>query len=415
MVNKNLLDLLKKFQVDRDFSTEIREGYRNPLEENITSYLTEKPNYRYGGSLAKGTANTNSCDIDLLCYMDSDSLYSVHEVYEEIANSLESNNFIIEKKNSAICVYGKNGESKWDTTVDVVPGKYTSDDSNKDVFLWCNKDQKRLKSNPEIQINKVKNCDYKDLIRLIKLYRTFKGFKFKSFYLEIFIIDHLANSLSKEKSLYENLVTFTEHADEIGKVKLVDPANSANDISSIHSPSEFQTIRNNLNELHEALLTNDSTTILNCLQNKPYSIDAGYLSDCKSHSPLLQIKQNNSLLLSPISLAGHYLTSNSWVSFNSDSILSPSLDLRFTIEVPLSLSPNEISLIVSNGGYDATLLHNCPRGSAEPTNTFTTKYNLIVKSRNEQTMYIGNHIVQAMVTTKHGLTLFSNPLIVKVR
>lgn len=98
MVNKNLLDLLKKFQVDRDFSTEIREGYRNPLEENITSYLTEKPNYRYGGSLAKGTANTNSCDIDLLCYMDSDSLYSVHEVYEEIANSLESNNFIIEKK-----------------------------------------------------------------------------------------------------------------------------------------------------------------------------------------------------------------------------------------------------------------------------------------------------------------------------
>lgn len=30
-------------------------------------------------------------------------------------------------------------------------------------------------------------------------------------------------------------------------------------------------------------------------------------------------------------------------------------------------------------------------------------------------MYIGNHTVQAMVTTKHGLTLFSNPLIVKVR
>lgn len=413
MVNESLLDLLKKYQVDRDFSIEIREGYRNPLEDNINSYLNEKPNYRYGGSLAKGTANTNSCDIDLLCYMDSDSSYSVKEVYEEIAKSLENNDFIIEKKNSAICVLGKRGEQEWDTTVDVVPGKYTSDDSNKDVFLWCNRDQKRLKSNPEIQIGKVKNCDYKDLIRLVKLYRTFKGFKFKSFYLEIFIIDYLASNLNKEKTLYENLVTFTEHANEIGKVKLLDPANSANDISDIHSPSEFQTIRDNLNLLHEALLTNDSDTILNCLQNKPYEIDAGYLTDCKKHSPLLNLKTEGPL--SSVAIRGQYLADNVWVDFNSNSTLKTGLNLRFIVKVPLSLSPKEISLIVSNGGYDSTILHNCPRGSAEQTDSYTKDYGFITRYRKEYTSYIGNHVVQARVTTRNNLVLFSTPLIVKVR
>lgn len=413
MVNQSLLDLLKKYQVDRDFSAEIREGYRNPLEDNISSYLKERPNYRYGGSLAKGTANTNSCDIDLLCYMDSNSHYSVKDLYEEIAKSLESKKFIIEKKNSAICVSGKYGDQEWGTTVDVVPGKYTHDDSNKDVFLWCNRDQKRLKSNPEIQIGKVKNSNYKDLVRLIKLYRTFKGFKFKSFYLEIFIIDYLANSLSKEKTLYENLVTFTEHANEIGKIKLLDPANSANDISDIHSPNEFKIIRDNLNLLHEALLTNDPDTILNCLQNKQYDIDGGYLSNCKSHSSLLNLKAKESFFT--IAIRGQYLADKVWIDFNSSSILKPGLKLKFTIKVPLGLSPKDISLIISNGGYDSTILHKCPRGAAEPTFFYVKDYNFVTRYRKEYTSYIGNHVVQAIVTTRNNLVLFSAPFIVKVR
>ena len=415
MVNDSLLKLLKEYQVDRDFSNEIRNGYRNPLEDNINSYLEEKPNYRYGGSLAKNTANTNSCDIDLLCYMSSDSIYSVEEVYNEIAKSLEINKFIIEKKNSAICVFGKKGESDWNTTVDIVPGKYTSNESNKDVFLWCNRDNKKLKSNPEIQIEKVKSCDYKDLIRLIKLYRTFKGFKFKSFYLEIYIIDYLAKSLSKENSLYENLVTFTEHSAEIGNVKLLDPANSANDISNIHSATEFQIIRDNLNELHDALLTNDPNTIVNCLKNKPYDIDDGYLTDCKSHSPLLQIKAPNSTFACPIVLKGEYLANNNWLSINSNTILKQGLDLQFTIKAPISLSPKDIQLIVSNGGYEATILHGCPRGSAEPTNSCKNIQNFRIGLRKEQTSFIGNHVVQAMVTTQKNLKLFSPPLIIKIR
>ena len=90
-VNDELLKLLDVYKVDRDFTNEIREGYRNPLEDVLNSNYDLKPNYRYGGSLAKGTANTNSCDIDLLCYFDSNYNKSLENIYDETQKTLSSN------------------------------------------------------------------------------------------------------------------------------------------------------------------------------------------------------------------------------------------------------------------------------------------------------------------------------------
>ena len=47
-VNDELLKLLDVYKVDRDFTNEIREGYRNPLEDVLNSNYDLKPNYRYG-------------------------------------------------------------------------------------------------------------------------------------------------------------------------------------------------------------------------------------------------------------------------------------------------------------------------------------------------------------------------------
>ena len=139
MVVNSLNELLSKYRVDRDFSKEIKEGYRNPLEQDLNKYFNDNPNYRYGGSLAKMTANSNSCDIDLLCYFDNDNNDSVETIYNNTLNALIHSSYLVEPKNSAICVKGKIGEDAWDTTVDVVPGKYTSNDDNNDVYLWCRK------------------------------------------------------------------------------------------------------------------------------------------------------------------------------------------------------------------------------------------------------------------------------------
>lgn len=415
MVLDCLNNLLVEYRVDRDFSLEIKTGYRSPLENVLNNYYDEKPNYRYGGSLAKTTANSNSCDIDLLCYFDSENTDSLELIYNKTIEALRSASYLFEAKNSAICVYGKIGEPKWDTTVDVVPGKYTSNEDNKDVYLWCNRDKCRLKSNPELQINKVKKSNSKELIRLIKLYREFNNFKFKSFYLEIFAIDVVEPEFVAGDNIYDKLVKFCSHYNEIGKTKIYDPANSANDINKIHNEYEFSLIRDYIEKLYRVLLTNDEQTIKNCILNKPYDIENGFLNNAKAH---FEIKGGltNSLIscCSVININGFYKFNESWQRFDSSTILRKNYNLKFEINIAPNFQNGAIvKLIVSNSGYEA-LKNNCLRGKAEPTE-IAYRANNKYYYREETTSYYGNHCVQAFVKLLNGKTYYSDILIVKVR
>lgn len=415
MVLDCLNNLLVEYRVDRDFSLEIKTGYRSPLEKDLNNYYDEKPNYKYGGSLAKTTANSNSCDIDLLCYFDSENTDSLELIYNKTIEALRSASYLFKTKNSAICVYGKIGEQKWNTTVDVVPGKYTSNEDNKDVYLWCNRDKCRLKSNPELQINKVKKSNSKEIIRLIKLYREFNNFKFKSFYLEIFAIDVVEPEFVAGDNIYDKLVKFCSHYNEIGKTKIYDPANSANDINKIHDEYEFSLIRNYIEKLYRALLTNDEETIKNCILNKPYDIEKGFLNNAKSH---FEFKGGLTYPLVPyfnvININGFYRFNDSWQRFDSSTILRKSYNLKFEINVaPNFQNGAVVKLIVSNSGYEA-LKNNCLRGKAEPTE-IAYRANNKYYYRDETTSYYGNHCVQAFVKLSNGKTYYSDILVVKVR
>ena len=411
MINEALQKLLDDYHVDRDFAKEVREGYRHPLEDSINNHFNIKPHYRYGGSLAKGTANINSCDIDLLCYFDSDCNMSVENIYDAIANCLAEEHYIFEQKNSALCVIGKIGESKWDTTVDIVPGKYTSNEDNKDVFLWCNKDKKRLKSNPDIQINKVKSSNYKKLIRILKLFLTNHNVKFKSFYLEIFIIDYISKFFEDGFTLYDELISFCEHYNDIGNVKLFDPANSANNISNIHSDYEFGNIRSKIMEFYNVLSTNDESTIVNCILNKPYDIDCAYLRNAKRHSFDLL---NNTYQSDFLTIIGKYRIGEYWAAFNSSDILSKETEVKFEINIPQSLSVKDVKLVVTNSGYDAEVRHDCPRGNPEST-VREQSAGFCKFVRFESTSFYGNHFVHALITTTRNKMYYSKILTVKVR
>lgn len=415
MVVDSLNKLLSDYKVNRDFSKEIREGYRNHLEKDINLYFDKSPNYRYGGSLAKMTANSNSCDIDLLCYFDNDNKDNLETIYNKILKSLINASYLVEPKNSAICVMGKKGEDKWGITVDIVPGKYTSNNENMDVYLWCRRDKCKLKSNPELQIDKVLKSDCKDVIRLLKLYRSFNNFKFKSFYLEIFAIDIVQKEFHDSDNVYDKLVKFCSHYDEIGKVKIYDPANFANDINTIHTDYEFGIIRDKIEKLYKALLTNDEETILNCLKNKTYDIECGYINNAKSH---FKHKGGLSKALIPlfnvVTITGFYKIDNLWNRFDSNTILNKKSSLRFEITVSPSLQKDSIvKLIVSNGGYEA-FKHGCLRGNLEETK-INYRANIQYFYRDEITSYYGNHCVQAYVKTSSGKIYYSDVLIVRVR
>ena len=413
MVVEKLKELLDNYSVKRDFTTDLREEYRKPLESDLNSIYEVKPNYRYGGSLAKGTANNNSSDMDLLCYFDDDYQFGLKAIYDKTYNALIKNGYICQTKNSAIYVTGKIGNPQWEITIDVVPGKYTSNDANKDVYLWCNKDNSRLKSNPEKQIDKVKLSKSKDVIRLIKLYREFNNFSFKSFFLEIFAIDIVELEYEDNDSIYDKLVKFCSHYDDIGKKKIYDPANSNNDIMTIHNEYEFDYIRKMIKRLYDALLTNDSDTIINCIKGYSYNIEEGYDRNAYEHAPDINRKKNDLMLRLPISLKGYYKKDNYLYDFTSSSTLHKNMNLKFEIQVPLSIPVSSVCLIVSNSGYEA--LHaDCLRGNKEETKREKRSY-YDVYVREESTSYIGNHCVQAIVTSTRGTSYYSDILRVKVR
>lgn len=411
-------DLLSKYRVNRDFQSEIRKDYRNEIENTLSTAFDHgtKIYFRYGGSLAKGTANTNSCDIDLLCYIDSDSCLTLKQVYESAQKALQENGYLIEPKNSAIKVFGKLGDNKWDITVDVVPGKYTRNEKSGDVNLWCKKDNKSLKTNPEIQINKVKKSESKDVIRTIKLYRDFNNFRFKSFFLEIFTIDIVEPDFKEGDSLIDKLIKFCDHFEDIGNKKVQDPANSNNDIMSIHDEWEYSSVRSQIKKLRDALLTDDETVMENCILNEPYDENESYIKNAENHSTLIKLGQNPIVPFFNFTIQGYYSSDD---SYNNSTIeyteLSKNLNLKFVAFVPDSISIKSVRWIICNAGYEAKKAGSLRGDKLEKSNDNLPSHPGRKYIKYEQTLYHGNHFAQAVLETTTGKLYYSNIIVVKIR
>jgi len=398
----SLEELLSKYNIDPEFQKSIGVSYRSPLEDFIANVFGEKPHIRYGGSVAKYTANSNSSDIDLLCYFRSSYPLSVENIFNKMLLELKRHNYICEQKNSAISVKGKYGEDIWDVEIDIVPGKYIDNDE-KDVNIWQSRTGNRIKTNPAKQIEIVKKSSMKSVIRLIKLYKTAKGFKFKSFFLEMFCVQIIEPLIREEATLLDKLIAFCSHFNDIGVKKVIDPANTNNDLMSIYSKQDFNQIQQSIKELYEILLTNNERAIIDKIEKNAYCNTSDiYKRDAKSHSP----KLNCDVLIAPIQLTCYYNDSNGR-QINSGDILCKDRSLYFKAmlyEVSQNISVN---LIVSNAGYEA---RNCKRGDLYEMKKINNYYYY----RYETTKYNGDHFVQAIVTI-NGKLYYSQVFVVRIR
>ena len=416
LTDKLFKDILSEYQVDSKLWDYFGNTLREPIERAINSYFSKKPHYQYGGSLAKGTANSNSCDVDLLVYFDDDFSMSVAEIYEGVASALYEAGYLFNKKNSAINVFG-NGYEVWDdVSVDVVPGKYSSGGDDKDVCLHCNKDGSRLKSNPEKQIDKVKQSNVKQVIRLIKLLRQTHGFAFKSFFLELFAIDVVGANIKEGASLVEKVIQFAKQFDEIGVTKVYDPANpNGNNIMGIHNEYEFQIIRSYIKTLYEVLLTDNDELVKYYLTDEKSNddieqlIESSYEKSAKSHSPSLKLSVGY-FGMPTLSLSCHIKGTGK--TLLSGETIGKETYLRFEINKSSFYSGYDFKFIVSNAGFEARIA-NQPRGKAEEPDKELSNGNKYVKE--EHTLYNGNHYVQVIATHPNKDNLYSIPFLVKVR
>lgn len=181
----------------------------NRLCDRLESYLEEHPDFELrrmllSGSLAKGTALKSISDIDVACYVSSDSApQSVGDLIEWLAKRLENAfpNFKpeqIERKTYSVAVHFISSGNE----VDIVPILYTGDPQWRGNLISQDTGEPLMTSVPmHLEfIRKRKNAapqHFTQMVRLIKFWaglrkREDSSFRFKSFMIEL-ILAHLAD------------------------------------------------------------------------------------------------------------------------------------------------------------------------------------------------------------------------------
>ena len=210
-------------------------GRTDEVQQILRQGLTgHGPAFNKAGSFAKQTMIKDAYDVDLTVYFArgtgfADTLEGIYEGVEEILQE----DYITERNRSSIkLLVPGNGSGDNYTNIDVVPGRFVGGD-NGDVFLHQTEgDKERLQTNLEKHVSTILKCGVRPAIRLMKVWRERRGLDFKTFVLELLVVDILAG-LKAEPLDVQLLAVFNEFAHRIDTLTVVDPANSNNDLSEI--------------------------------------------------------------------------------------------------------------------------------------------------------------------------------------
>lgn len=205
---------------------------RKDVQKCLETYFSNStPAIRWAGSMAKGTMIRESYDGDVTCYFPHDEEEAgktLEEIYRNAKAAL-ADAYQVEEKASALRIKSKE-DFRTDLHLDVVPGRFTSDDKD-DVYLHrTSGDKERLKTNLQVHIDHIKDSGVTDAIRLTKLWRVLNGVtSAKTFVLELLVVNLLAEK--KASKLVEQLLhVWTEFRDNPDALAVQDPANSNNDL-----------------------------------------------------------------------------------------------------------------------------------------------------------------------------------------
>jgi hypothetical protein len=193
----------------------------------IKHYKKEKtPTYIYSGSIAKKTAIKSKYDIDIGLQFDNEDFETLEDMFDDVKKTLkkEYGKTNVREQNVSIRIQ-KNGHD-----IDIVPGRRI-DNNKDDVYLHIEReDDSRIKSNLHIHVNEIENFSETETIKLLKIWRIRKNFKFKSFTLELMTKNALKDEIfSGLDTKFEYMMNYI--VDNIDTIRLKDPANSNNIIS----------------------------------------------------------------------------------------------------------------------------------------------------------------------------------------
>lgn len=209
---------------------ELRD-HRKEIENTLSEHFSKAhPTIRWGGSMAKKTMVRESYDGDMICYFPHDEVgagSTLEDIFDNVAVALETA-YSVERKTSALRVRDPSTRATkgfaQDLHIDVVPGRFTSDEKH-DVFLHRSTgDKERLKTNLQVHIDHIRDSGVRPAIRLMKLWNVRNGIEAKTFVLELLVVKLLQEM--KDATLDKQLeLVWTEFRDNAGHLTVEDPAN----------------------------------------------------------------------------------------------------------------------------------------------------------------------------------------------
>lgn len=220
-----LESLLEEEKISEDEKEKIREK-RDEVEKAIREEFGDKlKTVKYSGSIAKHTAINSSKDLDLAIHFKKEAFSTLKEMFDSVYDYLDGI-YNVRKQKVSIGLP--------DFDVDVVPGRRIDEEneSNNDVFLYRSDDDSRIKTNIEKHKTHISESGCRDIIKLMKIWKNKWNVKFKSFAMELLVIQALEDSTNvglknRTKEVLEYIV------DKVENINLIDPANSNNNVANV--------------------------------------------------------------------------------------------------------------------------------------------------------------------------------------
>jgi len=281
--SKHLESAIKTHQITREESLLQKFKDRNKeVKEALERYYGDKIYSPFNsGSYAKNTAVNTKFDFDLVSPFKRNAFGSngtLKQMYEDVHNFLQDEfgkSAYIKKQKVSIGIEFYSDSDGDVIEIDVVPGREFNqdqykDDQNLNLYVYSNyglfsAGSDRLKTNIEAQkghVNDRANNDkekIRKIIRLLKIWKIEHSKKYKSFFLELFVIKAV-EKVDVSGNLWEKLKTVLQYIRDNANVSgftLKDPGNSSNNLMDTLENFEKTTLSNEMKNMLERIEDND--------------------------------------------------------------------------------------------------------------------------------------------------------------
>jgi len=235
----SLLEGQKISEEEKDLLTE----HRNEVEGVLREAFGSEPIIKFAGSKAKHTMIKENYDLDIVCYFPSTNNNTLKDLHDSVQSVLSKKYHIFPKASAVRILNLENNISNGEYHIDVVPGCFI-DETNHDAFLHVvYGDRERIKTNIKTHIEYISESGCRDLIKLTKLWVCRNKLPFKTFVLELFVVNTLSDFAEKDNYEVAFKEVLQKLSEQIDTINLTDPANSNNIVTQTMSDTEKLVIK----------------------------------------------------------------------------------------------------------------------------------------------------------------------------